>query len=560
MTNLPGTQLAAPDERAAPIVAAPRPRILVADTLAPEGLAILRERAEVEIRKGLKEAELIATLREGGFQAIVVRSETRVTDAVLTATSTLQVVARAGVGVDTIDVDAATRHGVLVINMPTGNTITTAEHTIALLFAVTRRLPQANASLRAGTWTRQQFLGNELAGKTLGIVGLGRIGSEVARRAQALGMNVRAHDPYISPEVGERLHVPLDASLIDLLPQCQFLTVHTPLNDETRGLIDAAALAALPGGARVINCARGGIIDEAALRAALDAGHLAGAAIDVFVGEPIRDAAHPLISHPAVVATPHLGSATHEAEVNVAIGVSQELLVALDGGGVGTAVNGPLVSAATAANMAPYVTLARRLGELAVQWDSGPLRRLEMRVDGELAEYDCSSLTASALAAVLNRVVDTRVNLVNCRLIAQQRGMHVAESRNPGPAGYGNEGRLSTITLHLQRDDRHMVTLQGTVTHDEPHLLTINSYRLDLQLTPGILLITRHEDRPGYIGQIGSLLGEANVNIGFMQLGRDHPRGVALMVLGVDDQIPTDMLDRIAAMPAVKSARTVTLR
>jgi D-3-phosphoglycerate dehydrogenase len=527
-----------------------RPRILVADTFAREGLAILEARADVDVRKGLTEDDLIQALRQGGYRAIVVRSETRVTDAVLAASPTLQVVARAGVGVDTIDVDAATRHGVLVLNMPTGNTITTAEHTIAMLFAVTRSIPQANASLRAGNWIRSAFLGVELAGKTLGIVGLGRIGGEVARRAHALGMRVVAYDPYIASEVGERLHVPLYDNLSSMLPDCHFLTVHTPLTAETRGMIDGAALAALPDGARVLNIARGGIIDEAALLDALDSGHIAGAAIDVFVGEPIRNPLHALVSHPKVVTTPHLGSATVEAEVKVAMGTAQDVLVALDGGGVGAAVNGPLVTAEAATSMAPFVTLARRLGELAVQWDSGPLRRLEMRVSGELAALNCAPLTASALAAVLDQICDVRVNLVNARLIAYERGLHVEEFANIDDE---TEYR-STISLHLQRDDRR------TVTHGEPHIVAINDYRVELALTPGIWLCTRHDDRPGLIGEIGSLLGSANVNIGFMQLGRDHPRGMALMVVGIDDPVSTDLLRKIEDLPAVHSARVVTVR
>ncbi|HVC80985.1 MAG TPA: phosphoglycerate dehydrogenase, partial [Chloroflexota bacterium] len=394
-----------------------RLHILVADEFASEGMAILKAQAEVDHRPGLTETEVIGVLREGAYQAMVVRSATLVTDAVLAASPTLQVVARAGVGVDTIDVDAATRRGILVINMPTGNTITTAEHTLALLFAMTRMIPQANARLRAGQWNRKDYLGVELAGKTLGIVGLGRIGSEVARRAQALGMRVLAYDPYISPEVGERLHVPLHADLPELLSRCQFLTVHTPLTDETRGMIGAEALAALPRGARVVNCARGGIIAEAPLLAALNSGHIAGAAIDVLEGEPVRDAGHPLLTHPNVVCTPHLGSATIEAEIKVAIGIAQDVLVALAGGGVGAAVNGPLVSAGTTTDLKPYITLARRLGELAVQWDSGPLRRLELRLGGDLAGLNCAPLTASALAAVLDQVLDVRVNLVNARLI-----------------------------------------------------------------------------------------------------------------------------------------------
>ncbi|HEY8283034.1 MAG TPA: phosphoglycerate dehydrogenase [Chloroflexota bacterium] len=532
-----------------------RPHILVADEFASEGMAILKARAEVDHRPGLTESEVIGVLRDGAYQAMVVRSATRVTDAVLAASPTLQVVARAGVGVDTIDVDAATRRGVLVINMPTGNTITTAEHTLSLLFAMTRMIPQANARLRSGEWNRKDYLGVELAGKTLGIVGLGRIGSEVARRAQALGMRVLAYDPYISPEVGERLHVPLHATLSDLLSRCQFLTVHTPLTDETRGMIDADALAALPRGARVVNCARGGIIAEAPLLAALNSGQIAGAAIDVLEGEPVRDPNHPLIIHPKVVCTPHLGSATIEAEIKVAIGTAQDVLVALAGGGVGAAVNGPLISAATTTDMKPYITLARRLGELAVQWDGGPLRRLELRLAGDLTGLNCAPLTASALAAVLDQVLDTRVNLVNARLVAEQRGLHVEEGVDEGDQPF--RGALS---LYLQRDDRHFVTLHGTIVHGEPRLTAINDFPVELPLTPGIWLCTRHDDRPGLIGELGSLLGSHNINIGFMQLGRDQPRGIALMIVGVDDPIDPELLGRIEALPAVKSARVVTVR
>ncbi len=532
-----------------------RRRILVADEFAAEGMAILKARADVVQRPGLTETEVIEVLRDGNFQAIVVRSATRVTDAVLAAAPTLQVVARAGVGVDTIDVEAATRRGVLVINMPTGNTITTAEHTLALLFSMTRTIPQANARLRAGEWNRSDYLGVEIAGKTLGIVGLGRIGTEVARRAQALGMRVLAYDPYIGPEVGERLHVPLHDSLLDLLSNCQFLTVHTPLTAETRGMIDAAALAVLPRGARVVNCARGGIIAEEALLAALNSGHIAGAAIDVLEGEPIRNANHPLLSHPKVVCTPHLGSATIEAEIKVAIGTAQDVLVALDGGGVGAAVNGPLSGGDGVTNPKPYITLARRLGELAVQWDAGPLRRLEVRVAGEAVALPCALLTASALAAVLDQVLDTRVNLVNARLIAEQRGLHVEECTDDGDQPF--RGALS---LYLQRDERHFVTLHGTVVHDTPRLTAINDFPVELPLTPGIWLCTRHDDRPGLIGELGSLLGSHNINIGFMQLGRDQPRGTALMVVGLDDPLNPELLAQIEALPAVISARVVTIR
>ncbi len=532
-----------------------RPRILVADEFAQEGMTILQERAEVVHRPGLNETAVIEVLRDGNYQAMVVRSATRVTDAVLAAAPTLQVVARAGVGVDTIDVDAATRRGVLVINMPTGNTITTAEHTLALLFSMTRTIPQANARLRAGEWNRKDYLGVELAGKTLGVVGLGRIGTEVARRTQALGIRVLAYDPYVAPEVGERLRVPLLGSLHEMLSECQFLTVHTPLTAETRGMIDADALAAMPRGARVVNCARGGIIAEDALLAALNSGHIVGAAIDVLEGEPVRDPHHPLISHPKVVCTPHLGSATIEAEIKVAIGTARDVLVALDGGGVGAAVNGPLSGGDGLINPKPYITLARRLGELAVQWDTGPLRRLEVHVAGEAAALNRAPLTASALAAVLDQVLDVRVNLVNARLIAEQRGLHVEEGADDGDQPF-----RGSLSLYLQRDERHFVTLHGTIVHEEPRLTAINDFPVELPITPGTWLCTRHDDRPGLIGELGSLLGRHNINIGFMQLGRDQPRGTALMIVGLDDPLNPELLAQIEALPAVKSARVVTIR
>ncbi len=529
-----------------------RPRILVADTFAEPGLEILRSRAQVDVRRGLDEAALAQALVDGCYRALVVRSESRVTNRVLSASPHLHVVARAGVGVDNIDVEAATRHGVLVLNMPTGNTVTTAEHTISLLCAMVRNLPQANAALRAGRWERAPFLGMELAGKTLGVVGLGRVGGEVARRALGLSLRVVAYDPYIAPEVAERLHVTLCPTLDELLRQSDILTVHTPLTEETRGMIDARALATLPAGARVVNCARGGIVDEAALLAALESGHIAGAALDVFVGEPIRDPNHPLISHPRVVTTPHLGSATHEAELKVALGTAQEVLSALTGKPVQTAVNAPMAPQGTTEVLLPYLTLAYMLGQLAVQWDRGPLSALRVEVSGDLASLEMEPLVASALAGIFNAVTAERVNLVNARLVAQERELRVDELRS---SVVPEEGYRGVLHVRLERDSAHSVDLAGVVMHDHAHLLSINGYRLDLPLESGGWLVTRHNDRPGIIGAVGQLLGEADVNIAFMQLGRDEPHGVALMVVGVDAPIPDDVFARIEALPPILSAR-----
>jgi len=532
-----------------------RPRILVTDAFAPEGLDVLRAGADVQVRRGLDEDGLAAALHEDGYDALVVRSESRVTNKVLGASPALRVVARAGVGVDNIDVPAATRHGVLVLNMPTGNTVTTAEHTITLLLSMVRSLPQANALLRSGQWERKQFLGMELAGKTLGIVGLGRVGGEVARRALGLSLRVLAYDPYIAPEVAERLHVTLCSSLDELLPRCDLLTVHTPLNEETRGIIDAHALALLPRGARVVNCARGGIVDEGALLAALDDEHIAGAALDVFVGEPIRDARHPLISHPRVVATPHLGSATHEAELNVALGTARAALDALAGLPVASAVNAPVSGGAIEA-VAPYLDLARTLGILAVQWDHGPLTALRVGLSGDLTDLEPGPLAAAALTGAFSMVTAERVNLVNARLVAGERGLRVEEVRSSARAEDGYRGALH---LRLQRDEAHHVELTGVVVHGQGRLLSINGYRLDLPLQAGDWLVTRHHDRPGLVAAVSRLLGEADVNIGFMQVGRDQPHGTALMVMGVDAAVPDDVFAAVGQLPQVQSARRLRI-
>lgn len=535
---------------------AARPRVLVADPFAAEGLEVLRARADVDERQGLDEASLIAALRAGGHEALIVRSETRVTSAVLEAAPTLKVVARAGVGVDNIDVAAATRHGVLVLNMPTGNTVTTAEHTISLLCAMARNLPQANAALRDGRWERTPFIGAELAGKTLGVVGLGRVGAEVARRALGLALRVLAYDPYIAPEVAERLHITLCPTLDDLLTQSDILTVHTSLADETQGMIDARALSLLPPGARVINCARGGIVDEDALLAALESGHIAGAALDVFVGEPIRDPHHPLISHPRVVATPHLGASTHEAQLKVALGTAHEVLAALAGRPIQTAVNAPVLRQDAAESLAPYIGLSHTLGQLAVQWDRGSLAALRVSLVGDLAGLELEPLVASTLTGIFSRVTVERVNRVNARLVAEERGLRVEEMRSHTVPDESYRGALH---VHLQRAAGHAVDLVGAVVHDQPHLLSINGYRLDLTLTPGEWLVTRHHDRPGIIGAIGQLMGEAGVNIGFMQLGRDQPQGMALMVVGVDSPVPDDVFARVEALPAIQSARRLRI-
>lgn len=541
-----------------------KPRVLVADPVAREGIAALAGVAQVEERTGLGPERLAQII--GDYDALIVRSETKVTAPVIEAGTRLHVIARAGVGVDNIDVEAASRRGIVVVNSPTGNIAAAAEHTVALLLALARHIPEANAALRAGRWERSRFVGTEIRGKTLGIVGLGKVGAEVARRAGegGLGMRLVASDPYASPETARKLNAELVA-LDELLAQADFITLHTSLTASTRGLLGERELALMKPTARIVNCARGGVVDEEALLAALEAGRLAGAALDVFTKEPPEPgtAARGLVEHPRVVATPHLGASTEEAQVQVAVDVAEQVAEILRGGAARAAVNAPMILPETLRQLQPWVTLVEKLGRLYTQLHPGPLQRIELVIGGEIAQYDTRPLTAALIKGLLESVSEARVNLVNAPVLARDWGLDVVESRTTTPEQYTN-----LVTLGVPAADGTAPNqLAATITWDEERVVRVDQYATDF-VPQGHILFCRNVDRPGMIGRVGTILGDAGVNIGHMDVGPvagPHSRrgqstgGEALMVLSVGDAVPEEAIERIRATPDIFGITTVVV-
>lgn len=520
-------------------------RILVADQLAEDGLARLRELGEVEVRTGLDEAALVAAI--GAFDALVVRSQTRVSEPVLEAGKRLRVVGRAGVGVDNIDVAAATKRGILVVNAPRGNIAAAAEHTIALLLASARWIPQADASVRRGEWQRSRYTGVEIRGKTLGVIGLGNIGTEVAKRAQGLEMEVIAFDPVVPEERAEQFNVEL-VGLDDLLRRADFVSVHVPLVEGTRNLINAERLALMKPTARLINAARGGIVDEAALADALGRGVLAGAAADVFEREPPSES--PLLALPNFIATPHIAASTAEAQTSVAFDVAEEVAAVLAGELPRYTVNAPALPPEELAFLRPFALLAERMGSLFVQLEGGRVGTLEMVYEGEVAEADPSLLTAAAVRGLLAPYTEERINNVNARLVAAGRGLRLVEQR---VAGSGTSSYPSVIRLRVGDFEA-----SGTVLFGEPRVIGIGAFRVDL-VPEGRFLVSRHEDRPGVVGRFGTILGAHDINIASMQVGRDAPRGHAMMLLAVDDQVPDEVLNELRQVHGMSDLRYVEL-
>jgi D-3-phosphoglycerate dehydrogenase len=519
------------------------PRILVADPLAEDGLARLRRAGDVSVVSKLPEAELIGLIPD--FDALVVRSETRVTAPILEAGRKLRVVGRAGVGVDNIDVPAATRKGILVVNAPRGNIVAAAEHTIALLFALARWVPQADASMRRGEWTRTRFIGTEVRGKTLGVIGLGNVGSEVAKRAHGLEMDVIAYDPVVSVERAELFNVEL-VTLNELLERADFITVHVPLVDANRDLIGASELALMKATARLVNTARGGIVNEAALFAALESGEIAAAAADVFASEPPGES--PLLTLNNFVGTPHIAASTHEAQASVAFDVAEEVAAVLAGDLPRFAVNAPALAPEELVYLRPFAELTERLAALHVQLFGGRVSSIELDFEGELAEHDVNLLIASAIKGVLQPFTEDRINAVNARLIASNRGVKLVERRSRAQSSYA-----SLVTLRMQGHE-----IAGTVLMGETRAVRIDSFRVDL-VPEGRFLVSRHSDRPGVVGRFGTILGECDVNIASMQVGRDAPRGNAMMILAVDDRVADDVLARLREVDGMADLRYVEL-
>ena len=526
-----------------------RPKVLISDQMDPNAATIFRERGcEVDEITGKTPDELKAII--GQYDGLAIRSSTKVTKAILDAATNLKVVGRAGIGVDNVDIPAASAKGVVVMNTPFGNSITTAEHAIAMIFALARQIPEADASTQAGKWEKNRFMGIEVTGKTLGLIGAGNIGSIVASRALGLLMKVVAYDPFLTADRAVELGIE-KVDLDTLLARADFITLHTPLTDQTRNILSRENLAKTKRGVRIVNCARGGLIDEAALKDALDAGQVAGAALDVFETEPAK--ASPLFGTPNFICTPHLGASTSEAQVNVALQVAEQMADYLVDGGVTNALNMPSLSAAEAPKLRPYMALAENLGSLVGQLAHGNLTQIAIEVEGAAAELNMKPITGAVLAGLMRRYSDT-VNMVNAPFLARERGMDVREVRHDREGVYHT---LVRVTVATSQGDRSVAgTLFGNT---KPRLVEIFGIGIEADLDGDMLYIV-NEDSPGFIGRIGTLLGENAINIGTFHLGRRFAGGEAVLLLSLDSPMPEAVLEKARRVPGVKLVKALTFR
>lgn len=522
-----------------------RYRVLVSDPLAEEGLDILKEFCDLDIKTGLTEDHLVDII--GDYDALLVRSGTEVTARVIEAGKRLKFIGRAGAGVDNIDTEAATRKGIIVANAPEGNTLAATEHTMAMMLALARNIPQANASVKKGEWKRSKFMGVELNEKVLGIVGFGRIGREVAKRAQAMEMKCIAYDPFISSERAASLGVEM-VTLEDLFRRADVITVHTPLIKETHHMINAGTIATMKDGVRLINCARGGIIDEKALADGIASGKVAGAALDVFESEPPTDS--PVIGLEQVIVTPHLGASTVEAQKNVAISIANQCISVLSGGSAKYVVNAPVVPMEQQALIEPYARLAQKMGRLLIQLIEGRLEAIDVTYGGEAANLpNTKFITRMILKGMLDPILQVPVNLVNAEFVAKERGIRLSETTTEEAQGFRN---IITITA---RTDRMTETVSGSVSSpNRARIVSIGGYMTDLTPT-GHVVISRHTDKPGVIGKVATILGRANVNIAGMQVGRHRPGEEALMVLTVDSPVPPEAMGEIKRVDGIHTAK-----
>lgn len=514
-------------------------KVIVTDTISETGLQALLSHAkfQVEQRTGLTPAELIQVIRE--YDALIVRSQTQVTREIIQAADRLKVIARAGVGVDNIDIEAATEKGIIVINAPAGNTIAATEHTLAMMLALARNIPQAYKSLTSGKWERKLFKGVELYQKTLGVVGMGRIGTEVAKRAKAFQMNILGYDPFLTEDRAKKLGI-MKADLNTIAEQADFITVHTPLTAETRGLIDADYLAKTKKGVRLINCARGGIIDEQALIDAVNSGHVAGAAIDVFEHEPPENT--DLIHNPKIIVTPHLGASTAEAQEKVAQSVSEEIIDIFENGSVQHALNLPHISAAVQQKIRPYLTLSGQMAELLMQIFKKAPKKIRINYYGELFLEDTGLLTRQMIKALLSFYLDASINIVNVMQVLKAHSLSYSVQKNAAHKGFTN-----FIELEIEHDGEKAAIACTYLPGFGGRIVSINGYRLDMEPEEYLLYIS-HIDVPGMIGNVGSLLGKGHINIGSMYVGRQAIGGEAVMILTVDKPVPEEIRKQLLSI------------
>jgi len=525
-------------------------KVLVSDPLAEEGLEIFKKDPDVELvsKPKMKPEDLLKEISDA--DALAVRSETKVTAEVIAAAKKLKVIGRAGVGVDNVDIKAASKKGIIVMNTPDGNTISAAEHTLSLLMALSRNIPQANASLRAGQWDRKKFTGVELYSKVLGIIGLGRIGREVAKRAKSFGMRILWHDPFLTADAAEKLGVEM-ASLEKIYREADYITVHAPKTAETKHMIGAKEIGMMKEGIRIINCARGGIIDESALLDALKSGKVAGAALDVFETEPA--AGNPLVALENVVATPHLGASTEEAQTNVAIAIAHQIIETLKGVDIRNAVNMPAVDAKTLERLRPYLTLTEKLGRLQSQIVTGHIQEVEVDYCGEISQEDVPALTLSLLKGLFDQYSPELVNYVNAPVIAQERGIRIVETRSASALDFANLVKLRIVTDREQRE------VWGTVFgKQETRIVNIDGYDTDAPPSDLMLVLTNN-DKPGVVGNVGTLLGRHGINIAGLHMGRKEEGGKAITLLNIDNAVPEEILKKLSKTENIIDVKLVKL-
>ncbi|MFA5351131.1 MAG: phosphoglycerate dehydrogenase [Candidatus Omnitrophota bacterium] len=524
-------------------------KVLVSDALSEEGIKVFRESKElaVDVKTDLKPDTLKEIIKD--YDALVVRSATKVTSDIIQAAKKLKVVGRAGVGLDNVDLEAATQKGIIVMNTPAGNTISTAEHTFSMILALSRNIPQANASTKKGEWKRSKFMGVELYGKTLGIVGFGRIGSEVAKRALSFGMKILAYDPFLSAEVAESIGVEI-AELKKVLQEADYITVHTPLTDETRHMISDKEFALMKKGVRIINCARGGIIDEAALVKALKEQKVSGAAMDVFENEPLS-AENELLKLDNVVITPHLGASTEEAQVNVAIEVAEIVRDALLGKGIRNAANYPCLEAEVCKILNPYINLGEKLGMFTAQLVEGRFQELIINYSGEITKYDLSPVTMALAKGVLEPILKETVNFVNAVSLLKERGIKLRESKS------AQEGEFVNLIQLEIKTDKEVKKVFGTLSSNkQPRIVKIDDYYLELYPI-GEMVFIRNWDKPGLIGSLGTLMGKNGINIAAMTFGRDQQGGKAISVLNVDSLVSPEIQDKIRELENILTVKVI---